>query len=105
MAAMLGVPLAVLVLMPLARPWRWANLLFTYVVPLLPFLILWDGMVSMLRIYSPDQMRELTADLQVPDYQWEIGNIKVRGIPGRVPYLIGGPICGVRTASAIPGQP
>ena len=92
MAAMLGVPLAVLALMPLARPLRWAHLLFTYLVPLLPLLMLWDGMVSMLRIYSPDQMRQLTLDLQSPDYHWELGHIKVRGIPDRLPYLIGRPI-------------
>ena len=92
MAAMLGVPLAVLALMPLARPLRWTHLLFTYLVPLLPFLVLWDGMVSMLRIYSLGQMRQLTADLQAPDYHWELGHIKVRGIPDRLPYLIGRPI-------------
>jgi hypothetical protein len=92
MAAMLGVPLAVLLLMPLARPLRWAHLLFTYLVPLLPFLMLWDGMVSMLRIYSPGQMRQLTADLEAPGYHWELGRIKVRAIPDRLPYLIGRPI-------------
>lgn len=92
MAAMLGVPLAVLALMPLARPFRWAYLLFTYLIPLAPFIILWDGMVSMLRIYSPDQMHMLTADLQAPDYLWQLGQIKVRGIPDRLPYLIGRPI-------------
>lgn len=92
MVAMLGVPLAVLVLMPFARPSRWAHLLFTYLIPLLPFLMLWDGMVSMLRIYSLDQMRRLTADFRAPDYHWELGHIKVRGIPDRLPYLIGRPI-------------
>ena len=92
MVAMLGVPLAVLALMPLARPLRWPHLLFTYLVPLLPFLMLWDGMVSMLRIYSPDQMRQLTVDLQSPDYLWELGLIKVSGIPDKLPYLIGRPI-------------
>ena len=92
MAAMWGVPFAVLALMPLARPLRCSHLLFTYVVPVLPLLVLWDGMVSMLRIYSPEQMRQLTADLQAPDYPWEIGHIKVRGIPDRLPYLIGCPI-------------
>jgi hypothetical protein len=92
MTAMLGVPLAVLALMPWARPFRWTNLLFTYLVPLTPFIILWDGMVSMLRIYSPDQMQKLTEDLQSPDYFWELGQIKVRGIPDGLPYLIGRPI-------------
>ena len=89
---MLGVPLAVLVLMPFVRPARWVHLLFTYLIPLLPFLMLWDGMVSMLRIYSLDQMRQLTADFRAPDYHWELGHIKVRGIPDRLPYLIGRPI-------------
>ena len=88
-AAMLGVPLAVLALMPLARPLRWAYLLFTYLVPLTPLIVLWDGIVSMLRIYSPKDMQNLTANLQAPDYFWELGQIKVRGIPDRLPYLIG----------------
>lgn len=92
MAAMLGVPLAVVALMPLAKPFRWAYLLFTYLVPLTPLVILWDGMVSMLRIYSPEQLRKLTADLQAPDYFWELGQVKVRGIPDGLPYLIGRPI-------------
>src|SRR5215813_3035409 len=91
-AAMLGVPLAVVALMPLARPFRWSNLLFTYLVPLTPLIVLWDGIVSMLRIYSPEQMQKLTADLQAPDYLWEVGQIKVRGIPDGLPYLIGRPI-------------
>jgi hypothetical protein len=91
-AAMLGVPVAVLALMPLARPFRWAYLVFTYLIPLTPLIVLWDGIVSMLRIYSPEQMQKLTADLQAPDYVWEIGQIKVRGIPDGLPYLIGRPI-------------
>jgi hypothetical protein len=45
-------------------------------------------MVSLLRIYSPEQMRELTEDLQAADYIWEIGGIHVPGIAGELPYLI-----------------
>ena len=104
MAAMLGVPLAVLVLMPSARPLRWTHLLFTYVFPLLPFLMLWDGMVSMLRVYSPEQMRQLTADFQAPDYHWEVGYIRVRWIPDRLPYLIGRATCTFHVPSCIPDQ-
>ncbi len=92
LAAMVGVPLAVLALMPFARPFRWSYLLFTYLIPLMPLVILWDGIVSMLRIYSPEQMREMTADLRAPGYAWEIGRIKVRGIAGGLPYLIGRPM-------------
>src|ERR1017187_7860043 len=31
------VPLAVLALMPFSRPFRWAHLAFTYLIPLMPF--------------------------------------------------------------------
>jgi len=91
-AAMFGVPLVVLALMPLARPFRWTHLVFTYLIPLIPLIVLWDGIISMLRIYSPKQMQKFTADLQAPNYAWEIGHIKVRGIPDGLPYLIGRPI-------------
>ena len=90
--SMVGVPLAVLALMPWARPFRWAYLVFTYLIPLMPLIVFWDGMVSMLRTYSPEQMQELTHDLQAPDYAWEIGRIQLRGIVDGLAYLIGRPI-------------
>jgi len=91
-AIAVGFPFHVLVLMPFVRPFRWAYLAFTYLVPLVPLILLWDGMVSILRLYSPEQMKKLTEDLEAPDYAWEIGGMQVRGIPGGLPYLIGRPI-------------
>jgi hypothetical protein len=86
--SMLAVPLVTLAIMPFARPFRWAYLFVTYLPPILPLILLWDGIVSMLRIYSPAQMASLTKDLQSPDYVWEIGRLHV---PGNLsaPYLIG----------------
>ena len=55
-------------------------------------MVLWDGLVSMLRIYSPEQLQKLTADLQAPDYAWEIGRIHLRGLPDGLPYLLGRPV-------------
>jgi hypothetical protein len=88
-ATMLLVPLNVLAMMLFARPFRWTNLFFTYLIPLLPLVLFWDGIVSMLRIYSPEQMQAMTQDLQAPDYDWEAGRIRARGIPGGLPYIIG----------------
>ena len=88
---MLLVPLNVLAMMAFARPFRWGNLVFTYLIPLMPLMIFWDGVVSMLRIYSPEQMRALIAGLEAPDYVWETGRMHVRGVPGGLPYLIGQP--------------
>jgi hypothetical protein len=36
-------------------------------------------MVSLLRIYSPEQLKNLTEDLQTPDYVWEIDGFHVPG--------------------------
>ena len=41
--ATLVIPIAVLVLMPTVRPRDWRALLFTYLIPLLPLAIWWDG--------------------------------------------------------------
>ena len=75
-----------------ARPFRWAYLVFTYLIPLMPLIIYWDVIVSNLRIYSPEQMKKLTESLRAPDYAWEIGRIRIRGIPVGLPYLIGRPV-------------
>src|SRR5262249_10215676 len=81
-ASMLLVPLNVLALMPFARPFRWQYLVLTYLIPIMPLMIFLDGVVSMLRIYSTDQMRDMVSGLQAPDYAWEIGALRVRKIPG-----------------------
>ena len=60
--------------------------------PVDAFIVLWDGMVSMLRIYSPEQLKESNEDLQGPDYTWETGGLHLPGMPGEPPYLIGRPI-------------
>jgi hypothetical protein len=91
-AAMLGVPLMVLALMPFVRPFRWGYAAFTYLIPLLPFIVMWDGIVSILRTYSPEQLKQMTKDLHAPDYGWEIGVIHIPGMPSKLPYLIGRPL-------------
>ncbi len=76
---------------PFVRPFSLVGLVFTYVIPILPFTIAWDGAVSNARTYTPDDLRELTTDLQSPDYTWEIGLTTKKGYPGNACYLIGLP--------------
>jgi hypothetical protein len=84
------IPLLVLLLTPMVRALSWVQVVFTYLIPILPFLIFWDGLVSQLRTYSVTELNDLTRDLISSDYQWETGLIHVPRIPG-VPYLIGRP--------------
>jgi len=69
-----------------ARPVRWDRIFWSCVIPVVPAVLWLDGVLSCLRSYSLDDLRELTAGLSAPDYEWQIGDA-----PGRVPirYLIG----------------
>jgi hypothetical protein len=54
------IPLLVFLLTPLVRPVSWVQILFTYLVPILPVLIFWDGLISQLRTYSVQELEEFT---------------------------------------------
>jgi hypothetical protein len=86
--AMLFVPLMVLAVTPLIRPFAWSRLLLTYVVPIVPLLVLWDGVVSCLRGYRPAELRALTAGLD-DRYEWDVGEYQRHGAV--VTYLLGAP--------------
>ena len=89
---MLLVPLMVIVMTPFIRPFRLSRLFWTYLVPVMPLVILFDGLVSSLRTYSVQELRELTAGLGTNDYQWDIGELKSTAGPIPITYLIGVPI-------------
>ena len=85
------IPLLVLVLTPKVRPVSWTQIVFTYLVPILPLLIFWDGLVSHLRTYSATQLGELTHAFAASDYVWQTGTHRPQGAPFGFPYLIGRP--------------
>ncbi len=89
--AMLMTPISVTLSMPLWRPFRWPWILLTWVLPLMQPFVLWDGIVSWLRIYSVPELRELVAGIDAPDWDWEIGTIKLGEAPAHATYLIGTP--------------
>lgn len=84
------VPLAVLVLTPTVRPFRWSRLFWTYLVPVLPLAILFDGVVSCLRAYTPDELLAMGREAG-GGYEWEAGYERPAGSPLPVPYLVGVP--------------
>ena len=85
------VPVAVLVLTPAIRPFRWSRLFWTYLVPVLPLAILFDGVVSTLRVYTPDEMLAMGRDAGGDEYDWEAGFERPAGSPLPIPYLVGVP--------------
>jgi hypothetical protein len=72
---------------PRIRPFRWSRLLWTYLIPVIPLVLLFDGVVSCLRTYRPQELREIVEKLTACQYQWEIGELAGGRMP--VTYLIG----------------
>ena len=87
----LAAPFFVLLLTPSIRPFRWSRLLLTYLFPIIPLVVLIDGIVSCLRTYSLPELEELTASLEGDPYDWEIRRIRSVGAPFPVLYAIGCP--------------
>jgi hypothetical protein len=77
---------ASLLLVPFARPFRLSRVLFTYALPAIPALVAWDGTVSALRAYAPDEVLALARAVPGAErYTWEAG------VEGRALYLTGVP--------------
>jgi hypothetical protein len=88
--AMLLSPLTVLFTTPFIKPFSWGRLFFTYLVPVVPLFVLWDGVVSSLRTYSDKEMHHLVDSLPQKDkFIWKTG--RERSGPGVIIYLLGIP--------------
>jgi hypothetical protein len=84
-------PVAQLLLTPFFRPFRLSRLAFTYLIPLIPLCTIWDGSVSLLRMYSTAELLALAhaADPQ-GRFVWKAGKERHWWGP-QVTYLIGWP--------------
>jgi hypothetical protein len=83
-------PISILLSTPFIRPFKFGRILFTYLIPIVPLFVLWDGVISVLRTYSVKEMEELVSKVEGNEaFEWKIGVNKTKGIS--VPYLIGYP--------------
>jgi len=83
--------LMLFVFTPLMRPFRWSRLLCTYLVPIIPLVLLFDGVVSCLRTYRPQELREIIKKLSGNEYQWEVGEHSKASSQATITYLTGYP--------------
>jgi hypothetical protein len=84
-------PVAQLLITPFIRPFRLSRLFFTYIIPLIPLFTIWDGTVSILRMYPPEQLLVLARRADPEQrFSWQAGKVRHRWGP-EVTYLIGLP--------------
>jgi hypothetical protein len=76
---------------PWIRPFRWSRLFWTYLIPIVPLALLFDGVVSCLRTYRPEELREMVGGLTGGEYQWDIGEHSEANSGMVITYLIGLP--------------
>jgi hypothetical protein len=89
--SLLVIPILTLLLVPFIRPFRWQHLIWTYLVPVVPCVLLFDGLVSCLRSYSLPELADLTKAIPLSGYTWEIGKVRTWPLALPVTYLIGHP--------------
>ena len=73
----------------LVRPMTWKQIVFTYIIPVLPLFIAWDGAVSNSRTYTMEDMDILLEGLESDDFIWEKGVLKGKS---KKLYLLGLPV-------------
>ena len=84
-------PWAVVISTLFMRPFRLKRLLFTYLLPGVPLICVWDGVVSQLRAYTPRELRALGDEVDSERYEWKSGRVRVGRSPLHVTYLTGVP--------------
>lgn len=94
----LFLPISLVVLMvmslfmtPLVKPLTWKQLVFTYLIPIIPIFYAWDGQASMPRLYAFKDYEELLQGLDSKDYRWEKGMVKKDEKKNMGTYLLGIP--------------
>jgi hypothetical protein len=66
-------------------------LLFTYLIPVIPFCTIWDGIVSIIRLYKPAELLVIASSVDNDSYLWKAGKMKSK-FGMHVTYLVGYPI-------------
>lgn len=87
-------PFGAFLAVPLMRPFRWSRLFWTYVIPLAPLLLCFDGLVSCLRAYSLIELSEIAQIHAAQGYQWQFGEEQRGRFSFKVTYLVGFPETG-----------
>ncbi|MFZ1702813.1 MAG: hypothetical protein WAT79_00625 [Saprospiraceae bacterium] len=72
------------------RPLTFNQLLFTYLIPVIPIIYAWDGQASLMRTYTFEDVKSLLSESD--DYHWEIDNAKNAKGRNTGYYILGLPI-------------
>jgi hypothetical protein len=75
---------------PFFKPFKMSRIVFTYLLPAIPLMTMWDGIASMLRLYKPAELLAIAKEA-APEYEWKAGSLR-NWMGLRVTYLTGLPV-------------
>ncbi|MFA6715527.1 MAG: hypothetical protein WC082_11180 [Victivallales bacterium] len=87
----LFVPFLVLLLTPLISPFSWRRLFWTYIIPVVPLLVMVDGFISHLKSYSAAEFENIVAGIDAPRYKFECGRRRILMKTCPITWFIGYP--------------
>ena len=93
---LLPISLLVLIIMvlfmtPFVKPLTWRQIVFTYLIPIIPICYAWDGQASLPRMYTLKDLELLLDGLGSENYTWEKGHAKKKNGKKQGTYLLGLP--------------
>ncbi len=91
--AFLMVPaiLHMLIITPFIKPFSLTRIFWTYVIPVMPIIYFWDGLVSNLRTYTIDELHSIINTLDDNHFTWKINTVPTSTRQINVTYVIGRP--------------
>jgi len=75
---------------PFFKPFRLSRIIFTYIIPIIPFCQIWDGVISIVRLYTPEELLQMAHEVSTENYFWKSGKVK-NNLGIHVTYLLGYP--------------
>lgn len=82
-------PIAFVLFTPFIKPFSVKRIFFTYLFPVVPFCSVWDGIFSVLRLYTPAELLQIANQIKAATrYNWQSG-IVTNSVGIKIAYLIG----------------
>lgn len=83
-------PFGVWAMTPFIRPFSLGRLFFTYIIPAVPFFVMWDGIISAFRTYTVEELEAMASKTAPENFEWNAG-ITNAPYGYKITYLVGVP--------------
>ena len=84
-------PLFVYIVAPFIKPRTFKNIFWVNIIPIIPLVFTYDAIISHIRTYSPEDLKELVKSIHSEGYEWKIGRIASTLRSVKITYLMGFP--------------